>query len=183
MLLVLAAIPSALWLFLPTLEGRGQFGDMFGLANSLFSGCAFAGLIYTIVLQRRELTLQRQELALTRAELARSATAQENAERALAAQVRTANQSARLTAIAHLLEYHDRQIEHTERKMARNPKVAIGIDSPRQREYLARALEKMSRELVADGDLPEDPRIFFSRSSQPEPQNPPNEAPPLNARG
>lgn len=47
----------------------GQFGDMFGAANSLFSAFAFAGVIYTILLQRTELQLQRQELEDTRAEI------------------------------------------------------------------------------------------------------------------
>lgn len=61
---------------------RGQFGDMFGVVNSLFSGLAFAGIIYTVHLQRKELGLQRQELSLTRAELSRSATAQEKSEQA-----------------------------------------------------------------------------------------------------
>lgn len=45
---------------------RGQIGDMFGTINSLFSGLAFAGLIYTIMLQRKELSLQRKELRETR---------------------------------------------------------------------------------------------------------------------
>jgi hypothetical protein len=48
---------------------RGQFGDMFGVVNALFSGLAFAGLIVTIIMQRDELSLQRQELSLTRKEM------------------------------------------------------------------------------------------------------------------
>ncbi|WP_303181739.1 putative phage abortive infection protein [uncultured Butyricimonas sp.] len=48
---------------------RGTFGDQFGAVNALFSGLAFAGLIYTILLQHEELGLQRQELADTREEL------------------------------------------------------------------------------------------------------------------
>ncbi|PKN35628.1 MAG: hypothetical protein CVU61_02060 [Deltaproteobacteria bacterium HGW-Deltaproteobacteria-19] len=56
----------------PILEGwpqRGTFGDMFGAVNALFSGLAFAGVIYAIFLQRKELILQREELQLTRKEL------------------------------------------------------------------------------------------------------------------
>lgn len=53
-------------------DGRGTFGDMFGAINSLFSGLAFAGLIYTINIQRSELALQRQELSLQREEVRRS---------------------------------------------------------------------------------------------------------------
>lgn len=48
---------------------HGTFGDMFGAVNALFSGLAFASLIYTIFLQRHELKLQREELSLTRNEI------------------------------------------------------------------------------------------------------------------
>ncbi len=47
---------------------RGVFGDKFGAINALFSGLAFAGIIFTIFLQKRELTLQREELEDTRNE-------------------------------------------------------------------------------------------------------------------
>jgi len=50
-------------------EQRASFGDMFGAINALFSGLAFAGVIYAIFLQRKELYLQRKELEQTRAEL------------------------------------------------------------------------------------------------------------------
>lgn len=43
-------------------DARGTFGDQFGAVNALFSGLAFTGLIYTIILQRRDLKLQRQEM-------------------------------------------------------------------------------------------------------------------------
>lgn len=55
-----------LWLYAGESDKRGQFGDMFGSVNALFSGLAFAFLIYTIWLQREELTLQREELKLQR---------------------------------------------------------------------------------------------------------------------
>lgn len=48
---------------------QGQFGDQFGAVNALFSGLAFAGLIFTIILQKNELSLQREELSDTRQEL------------------------------------------------------------------------------------------------------------------
>lgn len=57
-------------IFLPySKEARGTFGDQFGAVNALFSGLAFAGLIYTIMLQRKDLKLQRQDLKLQRKEL------------------------------------------------------------------------------------------------------------------
>lgn len=51
---------------------RGTFGDMFGSINALFSGLAFAGLIFTVLLQRQELQLQRHELKLQREEIIES---------------------------------------------------------------------------------------------------------------
>lgn len=55
--------------FISESENRGQFGDMFGAVNALFSGLAFAGLIITLILQRQELSLQREELEQTKDEL------------------------------------------------------------------------------------------------------------------
>ena len=54
---------------LPDIGERGQFGDSFGAVNALFSGFAFAGVIYAIILQKRELELQREELEATRTEI------------------------------------------------------------------------------------------------------------------
>lgn len=44
------------------LESAGQYGDSFGMINSLFSGLAFACLIITILLQWHELRQQRIEI-------------------------------------------------------------------------------------------------------------------------
>lgn len=52
----------------PAISLRGPFGDSFGAINSIFSGLALAGIIYTIFLQKKELSLQRQELRDTREE-------------------------------------------------------------------------------------------------------------------
>lgn len=56
-------------LFNGNLERMGQAGDLFGSVNALFSGLAFAGLFWTVFLQRDQLALQRNELALQRDEL------------------------------------------------------------------------------------------------------------------
>jgi hypothetical protein len=68
---------------------RGSFGDMFGLTTSLFSGLALGGVVYAILLQRKELALQREELKMTRAELARSAEAQQRSADLLNQQLQT----------------------------------------------------------------------------------------------
>jgi hypothetical protein len=50
-------------------EESAAFGDSFGAINALFAGLAFAGIVYTILIQRDELALQREELQLQRQEL------------------------------------------------------------------------------------------------------------------
>lgn len=55
------------------LGDRGTFGDMFGAVNALFSGLAFAGLIFTIILQRKDLKLQFSELSRQADETKRTA--------------------------------------------------------------------------------------------------------------
>lgn len=119
--LILAAGVFALWLIawlfivgvLSDWPSRGQFGDMFGAINSLFSGLAFAGVIFTIYLQREELALQRNELELTRTQLARSADAQEKSEEALKQQVDVLSQTARLNALSSIIEHYAIKIKHT----------------------------------------------------------------------
>ena len=101
---------SLIHAYIPDWTTRGQFGDSFGATNALFSGLAFAGLIYTVLLQRNELKLQREELALTRLELSRSAEAQERSERALATQALAAQAAAEISAINNLLAYVNSEI-------------------------------------------------------------------------
>jgi hypothetical protein len=50
-------------------DGGGTFGDMFGAINALFSGFAFAGLIYTISVQRQELQEQKKAIEMQTEEL------------------------------------------------------------------------------------------------------------------
>ena len=45
-------------------QTSGPAGDKFGGITALFSGLAFAGLVFTLFVQKKELQYQRQELAL-----------------------------------------------------------------------------------------------------------------------
>lgn len=104
-----------LQIFIEKSEDRGLFGDSFGGLNALISGLAFAGIIYTILLQqsqlkiqREELILQRKELELTRKELKRSAEAQEKSEIALSKQAQNLELSSQISMITALFRsYHD----------------------------------------------------------------------------
>ncbi len=71
--LLIGALVVGLWaasgFVLYYLPERGTFGDMFGAVNALFSGLAFLGVIYALLLQH-------DELDLTKAEFSRNAHAQ-----------------------------------------------------------------------------------------------------------
>lgn len=81
LLLTFIAIPviwGANWYFGGTMQDRGTFGDMFGVANSLFTGIALAVIIYGATLQRHEIKLLRNDIERSKSlveqqqELARS---------------------------------------------------------------------------------------------------------------
>ena len=113
-LFVLIVVVILIWIasvfiipyFLSDLNKRALLGDSFGTINSLFSGLAFAGIIYTILLQRKELALQRQELKETRLELERSATAQEKSEMQQRRQSENLKITAKLNALSTLVSYY-----------------------------------------------------------------------------
>lgn len=99
--------------FYPDMMNRGQFGDMFGGLNALFSGLAFTGVIYAIFLQRRDLELQREELKLTREELKRTAEAQEKSELALSKQAASLKVTAQLNGKSAVLQHYNTLLELT----------------------------------------------------------------------
>ncbi len=117
---------------------RGTYGDMFGGVNALFSGLAFAGLIFTILLQRKELELQRQELIETREELKRTANAQENSERALKKQAENLKISAKLTALNTLVNYYS-EVERNDDKRFPSPSFRDAIT--KKNRYVSRIEE------------------------------------------
>ncbi|MGY8873253.1 MAG: hypothetical protein ACKVJE_22740 [Pseudomonadales bacterium] len=99
------------WFLLAGDTDRGTFGDMFGSVNSLFSGLAFLGVVYAILLQRQELSLQRKELELTRNELKKSADAQEKSEKSLVKQALALEKTQQLSAISIAVESIEKRIE------------------------------------------------------------------------
>ncbi len=90
---------------------RGTIGDTFGAVNALFSGLAFAALVYTIILQRREIRLNRSEIELNRRELAKSVKAQNASQLALKQQVAQTHLSAKINAMNTIIGYYTSQIE------------------------------------------------------------------------
>jgi hypothetical protein len=69
MLAVIAGIIIYVWREVPERMARGlesannagTYGDSFGSVNALFTGLAFAGLVFSILLQQRQIQLQRED--------------------------------------------------------------------------------------------------------------------------
>lgn len=106
-----ALIGSAIYYSHASWDTRGQFGDMFGAVNTLFSGLAFAGFLCAIYLQREDLRLQRQDLALTRNELSRAAQAQEQSATSMAKQAVIRVLTAQVSAASALLSSVEARLE------------------------------------------------------------------------
>lgn len=89
---------------LPTLIGAAD-GSTYAALEALFSGLAFAGVVWTVLLQSRELALQRAELISTREEMARSRA---ESARTASAQEDAAHLAALVALIAHETDRMDR---------------------------------------------------------------------------
>lgn len=143
---------AVFWAF-PDWPTRGQFGDVFGAVNALFSGLAFAGLIYTVFLQREELALQRKELELTRQELQRTAEAQEQSEIALRAQAAAAAQSARLTTTSALLDHYRTELRKMETVAVPggDPRRVVMQDLRQREAALLSIFNSMYQQITSEG--------------------------------
>lgn len=100
-ILVLAA--PILYRSFPDSTQRSSIGDMFGGFNALFSGLAFAGVIYALLLQRAE-------LESTRDELKRTSDVQAASVKALERQAQYLFLAARMTAISARIDGLNKQI-------------------------------------------------------------------------
>lgn len=89
---------------------RGTFGDMFGAVNALFSGLAFAGLLYSIFQNKKQILAQQEELLLNRKELLKARKVQEKTEKALEEQAQHLKDTAILNGLNTLVTYFNFQI-------------------------------------------------------------------------
>jgi len=143
--IVLVLLIVVAWLLTPylghllfdDLAERGQFGDLFGSVNALFSGLAFAGLIYAIFLQRQELILQRQELQLQREEMRASRIQLAAQAKALDALFHATVGQIRVSALQSLIE-------------AKKQQSLVG--SATQRQKRAIEIEKIAQTMMESAD-------------------------------
>lgn len=136
----------AIMLGLGNWSDRGTFGDLFGAVNALFSGLAFAGLIYTIIQQKEDLELQRKEIAENKSELKKSARAQERSQKALKEQVEQMKIAARLNALKTLIDYYNIQISNP------NNSEEIILKAKERRKETIREIDQLINR-ISDDDL------------------------------
>lgn len=117
---------------------RGVFGDKFGAINSLFSGLAFAGIIFTIILQKKELGLQREEL--------------ERARRLSEEQMKAVSRQRFESTFFNLLDLHGRIVSNLEVMASRGAAAHVALYERlvhSDADFSAfRALRKLDREHV-----------------------------------
>lgn len=117
---IASVVVVAMWLFnafiypmwVPSLSSRASNGDAFGAVNALFSGLAFAGLIYTMIMQSKELALQREELAMQRQEMKDSRGELVEQNRIQAEQVELRKKEVRLAELNVEFRILERRIDH-----------------------------------------------------------------------
>src|SRR6056300_967506 len=115
---VLVGLTFAVWFFsglaiiyfIEDWGDRGTFGDLFGAVNALFSGLAFAGLLYSLLENKRQIMAQQEELMLNRQELLKARKIQEKTEKAIEAQVSQMKNTARLSGLNTLVNYFTAKI-------------------------------------------------------------------------
>lgn len=138
-LLLQAVIGFIIYLLGFALDGnawalRGQFGDMFGAVNALFSGLAFAGVIIAVFLQKDELALQRRELSA-------SVVAQQGSRESLSEQVGMLERSSRLSATATLISAYGRELTVIDQsdQPIQDTLSSLRIDLERNQKYLGQS--------------------------------------------
>ena len=109
--IILFILNGTLTLLIKDWSDRGTFGDQFGAVNALFSGLAFAGLIITILLQRRDLRLQRKDLRMQRKELQLNRQEMEAQTAEFEKQNATLLKQTFETTFFHMLELHKQNVQ------------------------------------------------------------------------
>ncbi len=131
------------------------FGDMYGALGACFSGLAFAGVIWAILLQRKDLKLTREDLELTRAELRATTKANEDSAEALEEQVKTMKVYTLALLLPEVLRTRLNNTHDTVTSIiVSSLDLACGVvddaDSYNKTEKIFRAMESISDELLGE---------------------------------
>lgn len=136
----------AIYFFIDNWNDRGTFGDLFGVINSLFSGLALAGLIYTTYKNKNLMIDQRNEIEINRKELVRSRKIQEKSEKVLEEQARQMSLNTKLNGLKTLVDYFTLQINNP-----KNSEEIISLARKKRKEAIFEIDKLMNR--LGDDDL------------------------------
>lgn len=84
-------------------SNSSDVGQLFGAIGALFSGWAFCGVLWAILLQHNAIEIQREDLKATIAEMKQSRQAQEESAENLRAQVEAMRLQSRVQALNTLI--------------------------------------------------------------------------------
>lgn len=147
--ILLISIPAASFIFFLNFvtawarenSEAGAFGDSFGIATSLFSGAAFAMLVVSIWLQRKELDIVREERDETRKILSNQQALADEQRRALKNQIDLSRKKAREDQFFAMANLIANELQRLNDKTAHN------------RTYLSDAFSVVLRIVERDGEL------------------------------
>jgi hypothetical protein len=97
-------------------NSASNFGETFGGVNSLFSGWALAGIVYTLWLQKKTLEEQRAQFLKADADSLRSQTDRAKTHEMLYKQVEALNRAVEIQAIQLHIQYLAEQIKISNEK-------------------------------------------------------------------
>ncbi|MBR1302168.1 hypothetical protein [Bradyrhizobium sp. AUGA SZCCT0042] len=137
------------------IAARGQFGDLFGSINALFSGLAFVGVIVAILMQKQELALQRRELSYTRQEMKRTADAQEAAQQALNKTIWAQSYKVAMDVLTQPNVLGARQFTMSQRARVASPRSSWDSITKESVEIVGRNFDNVGT-MIRKGLLPED---------------------------
>ena len=123
---------------------RGTFGDMFGAVNALFSGFAFAGMIITLILQRKEFALQREELSNSIKALEGQKQELQQQKEVMKMQQKVANIQCFENGFFHLISQHYKIINTLKQYSREDEKVFSGEEAISSIVFLIYSKSKMS---------------------------------------
>lgn len=130
-------------------DSANEIGDSAGAVNGLFSALAFAGVIFAIILQKKELSLQRHELEQTRQEL--TAQKEEFAE-----QNKTLRHQRFENTFFNMMHLHQNITDSLSYTLILNVRQPDGSFKENREEYRGRDVFKAIFEKVPVSNLEED---------------------------
>ena len=128
-----------------SINKAGVLGDSFNVLTSLFSGLAFAGLIWTINLQRNDLKIQQEQLSLQLKEMRDSKKEMENQTRIQRAQFHAEISNIRIAAKLATVEALKLEAEYADNTVGRSR----NIDTIKEiSKYIASEADCLSKNVL-----------------------------------